>query len=173
MNQQKPGMFLPALVGGGVAGLLSGIPLINCLCCLWIIGGAILASYLLSKNSDVSLSAGDGAIVGVFTGIIASIVDALISLPFQAVNARIVRRVFESFAQYSGEMPSEWRTLIERGSMETTFSMFMLGLLLSVFIFSALGALGGIIGVSIFGKKPKSKIENQEAINVPQDPSNR
>ena len=65
MSNQKPGMFVPALIGGAVAGVLSGLPFFNCLCCIWIIGGAMLASYLLSKDSPVSLSAGDGAIVGI------------------------------------------------------------------------------------------------------------
>ena len=60
MSEQRPSMFVPALIGGRVAGVLSAIPFINCLCCLWIIGGAMLAAHLLAKDSVVPLNAGDG-----------------------------------------------------------------------------------------------------------------
>ena len=65
MNEQRPGMFVPALIGGAIAGVLAGIPIINCLCCLWIIGGGMLAAFFLTKESRLRLSAGDGAIVGI------------------------------------------------------------------------------------------------------------
>jgi len=72
-------MFIPALIGGAVAGFLSAIPFFNCLCCIWIIGGAMLAAYLLAKDYPVALSAGDGALVGIFTGIIAAAVQAFVN----------------------------------------------------------------------------------------------
>jgi hypothetical protein len=45
--------------------------------------------------------------------------------------------------------------------------MFLIGLFISAVIFAALGALGGIIGASLFGKKAKG------ATLAPQNPSNR
>ncbi len=83
MNEQRPSMLTPALLGGAVAGILSGLPFLNCLCCFWIIGGAMLAAYLLAKESPVSLTAGDGAVVGALAGLSAAVVDSLISLPLR------------------------------------------------------------------------------------------
>ena len=43
MNPQRPEYLRPALIAGAVAGLLSGLPVVsagNCICCLWIFGGA-------------------------------------------------------------------------------------------------------------------------------------
>lgn len=171
MSNQKPGMLVPALVGGAAAGVLSGIPVFNCLCCFWVIGGALLASYLLAKDSPVVLTAGDGAIVGIFTGIIAAVVDGIISIPFHALNSAFFRRIMEGIAEYTEEMPSGWETWLERGTFEASASMFMLGLLISVVIFSVLGALGGIIGVSLFRKKSIKK--SQGVIDVPKDTSHR
>lgn len=144
---------MPALVGGAVAGVLSGLPLVNCLCCLWIIGGAMLAAFLLSKDSPVVLTAGDGAIVGVFAGIVASVVDLIISIPFQAMSREFFRNIMERLSQYTEEMPSGWQKLLERGTFEASFAMTLLGFVVTVFIFSALGALGGILGISLFRKK--------------------
>jgi len=153
MNNKRQGMFMPALIGGGVAGLLSGIPLLNCLCCLWIIGGAMLASYLLSKDASLTLTAGDGAIVGTLSGIVAAVVEALIGLPFHAFNREILQRVMEQVGQYAEEMPPGWESWLERGAVGASLSMFFLGLVISALIFSILGALGGIIGISLFRKK--------------------
>ncbi|MEA2005219.1 MAG: hypothetical protein U9O50_03040 [Acidobacteriota bacterium] len=169
MSNQKPGMFMPALIGGTVAGLLSGIPLLNCLCCLWIIGGAMLSAYLFSKDSPIVLSAGDGAILGIFSGIIAAVVNSVISIPLHAANLAFIQGLIERVAEYSDEFPSGWETLFERSISEASFPMFMLSLMMSAIIFAALGALGGIIGISIFGKKPKQ--QNQGVIDVPKDTS--
>jgi len=108
MSEQRPSMFVPALIGGGVAGFLSGVPIFNCFCCLWIIGGAILASYLLAKDSPLPLSAGDGAIVGIFTGIVAAVMEAIISIPFHALNSAFVTRIMEAVVTYTEEMPPGW-----------------------------------------------------------------
>jgi len=171
MTNQKPSMLVPALVGGAVAGVLSAVPFLNCLCCLWIIGGAVLAAYLLAKDSPVAMTAGDGAIVGIFTGIVAAIVDTVVSIPFQAINSQFVQRFIEGLAEYTEEMPQGWENILERGAFEPSAPMFMVGLLISVVVFSLLGALGGIIGMSIFGKKKVAK--DQGVIDAPKDTGDR
>ena len=172
MNDQRPGMFVPALIGGVIAGILSGIPLVNCLCCLWIIGGGILAAYFLTKESPVTLTAGDGAIVGIFTGIIAAIVQAVVNIPFRAMSEKIVQGIMDRFSQYYDEMPSGWESWLEEGDFEGSIVWTILGLVVSVIIFSALGALGGIIGISLFRKK--EAVKNVEGVvDVSEDTSNR
>lgn len=171
MNDQRPGMFVPALIGGAAAGILSGIPFVNCLCCLWIIGGGMLSAYLLIKDSSVPLSAGDGAIVGIFAGIFAAVVEFIISIPFRAVTDKFMRNMIDRFSEYYEEMPRGLESWFQEGSLETSFLWAIIGLIISVVIFSALGALGGIIGISIFGKKPAQK--GQGAVDVPKDTGDR
>lgn len=171
MNDQRPGMFVPALIGGAAAGILSGIPFVNCLCCLWIIGGAMLSAYLLIKDSPVPLTAGDGAIVGIFTGIVAAVVELIISIPFRAVTDRFVRDMMERFSEYYEEMPRGLESWFQEGALETSFVWSIIGLVISVVIFSALGALGGIIGISLFGKKTVQK--GQGTADVPKDTGDR
>ena len=168
MSNQRPSMFMPALIGGGIAGVLSGIPFVNCLCCIWIIGGAMLSAHLLSKDSPVALSSGDGAIVGIFAGIIAAVVDFIISIPFQAMSSELFQNFMEKFAEYSDDLPEGWESLLESGS-DLSAAWTILFFVFSIVIFSALGALGGILGISLFGKKAARK--KQGATDVPEDTS--
>lgn len=170
MNNERPSFFMPALIGGGLAGILSAIPFVNCLCCLWIIGGAMLAAYLLAKDSKVALTSGDGAIVGALAGVFAAIVDFFVSIPFQAMSDEMARNIMEKVSEYADEMPQGWEGFLEGGGFEASMAMNILGLLIAAVIFSILGALGGILGMSMFGKKffpDKGKV----AIDVPKEGS--
>ena len=89
MNPQRPEYLRPALIAGAVAGLLSGLPFIgagNCICCLWVVGGAVMASKLLAAATPGLLTSGDGAVVGALTGIVAAVVDAIISIPLAVLQ---------------------------------------------------------------------------------------
>lgn len=152
MDRQKPEYLTPALVAGAASGVLSGIPLVNCLCCLWIIGGAALAARMLAARTDGVLTAGDGAIVGALTGIVATLVRAIMEIPFRSLNLEFARRLMEWTTQFADDMPSGWDGLLDRG-IGASPGLFFLGLFLSAAIFAALGVLGGVIGVSLFGRK--------------------
>jgi hypothetical protein len=167
MNAQKQGMLVPALIGGGLAGFLTAIPFVNCLCCIWVIGGGMLAAYLLSKNSQSALSTGDGAIVGIFAGIVAAVVDTIVSIPFEALisNVAAMDEVMQMISGYLEEMPVIVSQLLEKMmSGEFYLPFVLLGLVINAVIFSAFCALGGIIGVSLFKKKD---IKPQEISDVP------
>lgn len=153
MSDERPRMFVPALIGGAVAGVLSGLPFLNCLCCLWIIGGAVLAAFLTAKESPVSLTAGDGAILGALTGISAAVVDSLVGLPLRGLNLAVMKRMMERLSEFAQDMPAGWENWLNRTTGGVSPAMFFLGLFISAAIFAAIGALGGILGVALFGKK--------------------
>ena len=115
MSDQRPNMLTPALIGGVLAGLLSAIPLVNCLCCLWIIGGAMLASYFLIKDTPTTLSSGDGVIVGIFTGIVAAIVYAILSIPLAPLNRKFAMKIWDSLNEFIQDMPPGFESFIEQG----------------------------------------------------------
>jgi len=157
MNASRPEYFRPALIAGAVAGLLSGLPLIsagNCLCCLWIVGGAAMASKLLAARTPGLLKAGDGAVVGVLTGIVAAVVDTVVKIPFQSYNLALARRFLDRVADLGTEMPSGFEGWLDGGAGFMSPGWTLLGLFLTAAVFAVMGALGGIIGISLFGKKP-------------------
>lgn len=167
MDAQRPGMLVPAMIGGAIAGFLTALPFVGCLCCIWMIGGGMLAAYFLTKDSQVPLTAGDGAIVGIFAGIAGAVVDAVVSIPFDAMmrDSAFLRNILDRVAEYMEEVPAGWENLFEQGPLGQQFSLpwFILGLAISVVIFSVFSALGGIIGVSLFRKKDVTPQETGDA----------
>jgi hypothetical protein len=119
----------------------------------------------------VALSVGDGAIVGILTGIVATVARLFASLlPVHGYYREFVQRLTERLAEYTEEMPAGWESWLEREGSGSVF-MFMVGLMMTVAFFAALGALGGIIGISLFGKK-KAKT-TQGVSNVSEDSGDR
>jgi hypothetical protein len=154
-NERRPEYLVPALIAGVAGGVLSAVPFVNCLCCLWIIGAGVLAAYLLADRTPGPLTAGDGALAGALTGIAAAVVSSLVELPLRPLNEAFFRRMAAGLARFSQQMPAQWRDLVERSNAPHAFSpgLFLLDLFISAAVFAALAALGGIIGVSIFGRK--------------------
>jgi len=51
MEKKQPEYFIPALIGGALMGVASAIPFLNCLCCLWVVAGAIFSFYLFEPEN--------------------------------------------------------------------------------------------------------------------------
>ncbi len=156
MEPTRPDYFRPALTAGAVAGLLSAIPFVsaaNCVCCLWVVGAAAIAVRLLARTTPVALKAGDGAIVGALTGIVAAIVQTLLSIPLRSFNLDLAQRILDKAGELGGEMPAGLDGFFQGASATLTPGWFLLGLFFSAALFGAFGALGGIVGVSLFAKK--------------------
>ncbi len=76
----------PALWGGLFIGVLSALPLVNagnCCCCLWVLMGGALATYLRQQNNPYQIDAAEGAIVGLMAGVVGGIVYSILSIPLQ------------------------------------------------------------------------------------------
>ena len=129
----------PALLGGLIVGVLSAIPLINYCCCIWTLGGGVLAAYLYVKSSPTPVKMGDGAMVGGLAGVVGGILYFIISLPLN---------IFFGMAAMEQQL--------DRSGVHLPFSGIVLVLLSSVvgaIILALLTALGGVIGVAIFEKR--------------------
>jgi hypothetical protein len=155
MDQQKLEYLRPALIAGAVAGMLSGLPffsLLNCLCCLWIVGGAALSVKLLANRTPGVLTSSDGAVVGALTGIVASVVHTVLTLA-QKPDVETARRVMDWLSSLGLDVPSNVDGILESGSAFRSPGWVLLGLFVTAVMYAIVGALGGIIGVSLFAKK--------------------
>lgn len=145
----------PALLGGLVIGVLSALPVIsmgNCLCCLWVILGGIVATYLLQQSQSSAVDIADGAIVGLLAGVIGVVVSTVLSIPIQwlmgSMGNDTLQRVLN---QSGGDMPPEARAVLEQlGRNGVGGAMMLAGLLIGLVVYSIAGALGGMLGTVMF-----------------------
>ncbi|HKN82936.1 MAG TPA: hypothetical protein VJW17_05860 [Pyrinomonadaceae bacterium] len=134
MNKLKP-----ALLGGLIVGLLSAIPFINYCCCIWGIGGGVLAGFLYIKESPTRIGPGDGAMIGALAGVVGAIIYIVIGVPIAYVFGAAA--VEESFARAGIHIPV------------TGFLLFLLSGLLGGICLLCLSVIGGLISVQIFEKR--------------------
>jgi hypothetical protein len=140
----------PALLGGLIVGLLSAIPFINYCCCIWGIGGGVLAAYLYIKSSPTPVAMGEGAMVGGLAGVVGGIIYLVIGLPIAILFG--MAAMTEQLARSGVQLPFSGVLL-----------MIVAGIVGAIFLV-VLATLGGIIGVAIF--------EKRKGIDVPPPPQN-
>jgi hypothetical protein len=135
------------LLGGLFIGVLSALPVIswgNC-CCLWIVGGGILAAYLDQQNDQRPTSAGRGALAGFLAGIIGAFVWLIVSMGLDVVLAPIRERIVSELIRVARDMPPDARAAFESIGAGYAFNFFLL--LCAGGIFST---LGGVLGAAFF-----------------------
>ena len=144
----------PAIIGGVVVGLLSAIPFVNLLnicCCLWAIIGGVLASYLYIKASPTPVKPGDGAMLGVLSGVVGALIYIVIGIPLSillgATMLSLVSRMLESVNPSQAE---QMRQQMEAG--QTILSAILRGIF-TAFLLIVFSTLGGLLGVPIFEKR--------------------
>lgn len=155
MNQ----MLKPALIGGGVLGVLSGIPLVslgNCACCAWVIGGGVLAAYLFNQGLPAQAAPpyGPAAGLGALTGVIGAIVSFLVSLPFSLMGmAGGLAGVQEQLQNIEGLPPEVQDAFANVGAAGVGIGMMIFGLLFSIVLYAVMAMIGSLIGIAIFARK--------------------
>jgi hypothetical protein len=130
-----------ALIGGVIAGILSAIPFINYCCCIWAIGGGILAVFLFVKDTGEVVTPGAGAAIGAIAGGIGAVIYLIIALPLNLVIG-------------SAAMAAQMAQL-ERSGVSIPFSgiaLLIVGVIIGAILVFILTLLGGVIGAPIFGK---------------------
>ena len=155
-GQEKELDFLkPAITGGLALGVLSGLPLIgavNCICCLWVLAGGGLTTWLLNKQRPGGLKYGDGAIGGVIAGVIGAFVATIISIPVQMFM--ITQETLDDMQTALAQMPPAIRdAILQFSTPGFNLNRVLIGLVFNIIVFGLFAMIGGIIMVAISNRK--------------------
>jgi hypothetical protein len=143
----------PALLGGVFIGVMSALPIINagnCCCCLWVLAGGALAVYLRQQNSPVTLTAAEGALMGLMAGLVGGIIGVILSIPIQMAIGPWQQEWMTRIMAGNEDMPPEAREMMER--LVAGNAMRVAGAILNIVTSIIFGMLGGLLGVAIFKK---------------------
>jgi hypothetical protein len=143
----------PAFWGGLFIGVLSALPIVNagnCCCCLWVLIGGGLAAYLRQQNLPFQIQAAEGALMGLFAGVIGSGIELVLSIPFQMMAGPMQQQMLDRILSQNPDMPPEARAMAER--LVASSGLWVFKLFFNLIVFSVFGLLGGLLGVAIFKK---------------------
>lgn len=132
-----------SLIAGAVMGGLSAVTVlqhsfIRLICCLWAILGGALAAYLYIRKSPTPARVGEGAILGMLSGVFGALIAfvAFLLTSFYITD----RSLFEDQLTRAGFDPEQ---------VSYPLVMVLVGVL-AIIVQVGLSLLGGIIGVAIF-----------------------
>jgi hypothetical protein len=155
---EKPNKLQPALIGGVIAGLCSVIPiisLVNIACCMWaIIGGAVAAWMLIKRSPIMRVTNGEGAVVGMLSGIAASLLVLLISAPLTL--SKWGNMIAELKEQSVGKYDPQTQQSVDKiiaFMQDNSVASVLLGWIIFALVAIGMATLGGIIGVALFEKR--------------------
>ena len=146
----------PALAGGMFLGFLSSIPLIsagNVFCCMWVLlGGGIAAVMLVKQRPGVTY--GDGAFVGVLSGLFGAVVATLIQIPIKIIQARFFEspeRQLEELLQRMEPPMRDW--ILRAASGEISAATLLFTFFTNLLLFALFAMIGGILTIAILNKR--------------------
>jgi hypothetical protein len=146
----------PAFLGGLFIGVLSALPIVNLAncCCLWIVGGGVLAGYLAQQESPAPLTGVRGALVGLLAGVVGAFVWLLAALALDAVIGPLQERMISDMIRNASDMPPEVRQWLElAGDRATAPFRLAAGFVFQLFAGGVFATLGGVLAVAFFGRR--------------------
>jgi hypothetical protein len=146
---------LSAVIAGVVMALLGSLPFINfcnCFLCMWVWGSSILAVFLYRQfnSAGPALSVGQGAILGVTTGVIGAVIGFLVEAVFASAS---LAGAFDLMRSQPALQPfsDAYLQMIKGGGFP------ILGKLVNLVLYAGFGAVGGLIATALIWKTPTSQ----------------
>ncbi len=140
-------------IGGAFTGVLSALPLIsaaNLCCCLWVVGGGTVTSYLTQQGQPQPLQLADAAVGGFLAGVTGAFVYVVAMVPIQLVTAPLQRDLTEMFD--SRDVPPEVLEILEQLSTSNLWAV-VVGFMAMLFAGMVFSTVGGVIGALVFRRE--------------------
>jgi hypothetical protein len=152
MPDTKQSIILGALVTGILS--TSYLGLINVLCCIGVIAGALVAVWHYTDMNELTIPTGKGAGMGAVAAVGGSAIAMILNLALIQFGIRHDLAVVEFMLNRFGDsLPPEQIEAME-AQLEAPFQLgaYFLNALLGFVISAAFGAIGGAIGAKVFKK---------------------
>lgn len=143
------------MIGALTVGVLSTsyLGLLNILCCLGVIIGAVVAVWHYTDTYALTITGGTGAGIGASAGALGAVISTLLTLLLLGIGLEGggVEDLMMDF--FRGMMTEEQLREIEAQQEDARTAMgWITNTLIGAVIFAIFGAIGGAIGAAVFKK---------------------
>lgn len=143
-----------AFLAGLAIGLLGNLPVlnfVNCLLCLWVWVGGLLAVllYRRSERAAPGLTPGQGAGLGALAGLFGTLVGVVVYAMFSFITMPMMDSLAR-FLEVEGDLPFQQGGLQGVGVTSLFFCM------VNIVLYPLFGALSGLISASYFQRKTQT-----------------
>ena len=145
------GKHQPALLGGLFIGVLSSLPFVNSCCCLWVIVGGVLVTYLQQQAKPTPVETGDVVIGGLLAGVIGAVIASIGFMLLSSVSGPVVQESMRQAFEQNADMPPEVRDMMMRFTDPKTLGVLMF--VINIPLFAVFSMLGSLLGLAFFRKK--------------------
>ena len=148
------------LLGGLIVGILStswlGMSAMLCCANVWI--GALVAVWHYTSENRLTITAGQGALIGVLAGLVGALIAfvlnyvlSLVGLPDSVAMGETINGFFRGMvpADQAAQMEEQ---MAEQMEFQRSFTGRLIGLGSGLLVGAIFGAIGGAIGGAIFKK---------------------
>jgi len=148
-------LIQPVLLGGLLLGVLSALPIIsagNCFC-LCPLGGGMLTVYLAQQQTHQPLHLVDGARLGFLAGVGGAVIWLFTAAVVEVLMSPLQQRMIDFVLRSARDIPPEARGILEGfGRQASVVARLAIGFLFQLCVQTPFAALGGLLGVAMFGQ---------------------
>ena len=145
------GKHQPALLGGLFIGVLSSLPFVSACCCLWVILGGVLVTYLQQQAKPTPVETADVVIGGLLAGVIGAVIASIGFLLLQGITGPMVQESMRQAFEQNNDMPPEVRDMMMRFTDPKTLGVLMFAI--NIPLYAVFSMLGSLLGLAFFKKK--------------------
>jgi len=147
------GKHQPALLGGLFIGVLSSLPVVNVAncCCLWVIAGGVLVTYLQQQAKPTPVETGDAAIGGLIAGVIGAVIVCVAMAAMTGLSGPMMQENIRQSLEKNSQIPPETRDKIIEWF--TGKNLAVLFAVVTLPVFAVVSMLGSLLGLAFFRKK--------------------
>jgi hypothetical protein len=142
-----------SLLGGLFIGILSALPIVgaaNYCCCLWVIAGGVLTTYLRQQGRPVALEASEAAVSGLFAGLVGSVIYIAFSVLLLSVSGDMIESQIRTMAEQYPQMPPDVRDRLLAFSAGPNLVLLMA--FVTIPMYAIFGMLGALLALLFFRK---------------------
>ena len=148
------------LLGGAVVAVLSTsyLGFINCLCCAGVIIGAMAAVWHYTSTNSLTISSGEGAVMGLGAAVVGGILAFFINLLLTNFGLGAEAAIQEFILNAVGDSmdPDQLQQMEDQFEASSSFGARLMNGVIGLVVTAICGAIGGAIGAAVFKKEEET-----------------